>query len=57
VLFRSPHAFALERACKHGAATVVIELDRSASREAHDEKIVAAMHGYGVDPIERKSVV
>ncbi|TAL18438.1 phosphoribosylglycinamide formyltransferase [bacterium] len=51
VISDNPHAFALERACKYGAATVVIELDRGESREAHDEKIVAAMRGYGVDTI------
>jgi phosphoribosylglycinamide formyltransferase-1 len=51
VISDNPNALALERACKYGAATVVIELDRAKSREAHDEKIVAAMRGYGVDTI------
>jgi phosphoribosylglycinamide formyltransferase-1 len=51
VVSDNPEAYSLERARKHGAAAAVIELDRAASREAHDEKIVAAMRGYGVDTI------
>jgi len=51
VVSDNPDAFALERARRMGVATAVIPLDRAASREAHDEKVVAAMTSHGVDTV------
>ncbi len=51
ILSDNPEAYALERGKLSGIATEVVELDRDSTREAHDEKVVAALKKHGVDTV------
>jgi phosphoribosylglycinamide formyltransferase-1 len=51
VMSDNPDAFALERGATAGVPTCVVELDKTKTREAHDEKVVAALKEHGVDTV------